>query len=237
MAENNPQKLIVNTAFIFFAISSVASSFAQTPANFPPVQNSQAGIAGPFWNSQSMPPRPVQQQRQSAPVQNQSGNFSFQPRNRGYGNPGYSNQQAYGNRGGYQGQRPPAPPMVGYRPYPPPPQYRGGPGWGNGQNNFGPFGNGPFSGMPFGNGKMWSGGPFGWFAEGPKEGMANAWEEMLHAPSDMGDMPGGWSFPDISVPNPVDVGDQFGEAGETLATELPEFAREIPDMFNFRPGN
>lgn len=240
-------KLLIPTftrAMIAFSVTLAASSWAQQPLKFPPAEgNPQNSVPGSFWSSQNMPSPAVQpqiqtqqqqQQQRMRPVQNPAGNFSFQPRNRGYGNPGHQPPQAYANQrrnqGGYWGQRPPSPAMNGYRPYPPQQQYRGGPGWGNGANNFGPFSRGPF-----GNNSMWSGGPFSWFKDGPKEGMANAWEEMLHAPSDMGEMPGGWNFPDVGVPNPVDVGDQFGEAGEALATEMPEFAREIPDMFNFRP--
>jgi len=52
-----------------------------------------------------------------------------------------------------------------------------------------------------------------------KDEFADMWDDMLNAPSDMGEMPGGWSAPSVSVPNPVDVGDEFGDA-----------ARDVPDQ-------
>ena len=46
---------------------------------------------------------------------------------------------------------------------------------------------------------------------------------MINAPHEMGDMPGGWRAPEISMPNPIDVGSEFRD-------EAPDLMREIPDM-------
>ena len=79
-------------------------------------------------------------------------------------------------------------------------------GWGNGGRN------------PFGNR-----GPSQWMNPN-KNDFSNNWDDMQNAPSRMGRMPGGWNAPSVSVPNPIDVGDEFGDA-----------ARDMPDqMDNFR---
>jgi len=136
---------------------------------------------------------------------------------------------------GYQG---PAPYGPGYRPnfgpgpgYGPPPGYNNGPWnrmmpWGS-NRSFGPFGNRGGKFGPFNRG------PSSWFTGNPKDGLANMWDDMLEAPSEMGTMPGGWRAPSVSVPNPVDVGDQFGEAGSEFSREIPNFVQEIPDMFHY----
>ncbi len=102
--------------------------------------------------------------------------------------------------------------------------------WGGNRNGFG-------RGMPFeSNFTPWSrrfwneigdGGdnPFrnmdGWFRPGdPKEGAAQMWDDMLNAPSEMGQMPGGWTAPSVSVPNPIDVGDEFSNAARDMPGEM-----------------
>ena len=45
-----------------------------------------------------------------------------------------------------------------------------------------------------------------------KDRFADGWDDMLNAPSDMGEMPGGFTAPSVSMPNPVDVGDEFDDA-------------------------
>ena len=62
-------------------------------------------------------------------------------------------------------------------------------------------------------------------AKDPEDGFSYMWDDMINAPSEMGEMPGGWNAPSISVPNPVDVGSEFRR-------ETPNLIREIPDMIN-----
>ncbi len=69
-------------------------------------------------------------------------------------------------------------------------------------------------------------GPGAWMNPN-RHNLSQGWDDMLNAPSRMGDMPGGWSAPSVSMPNPVDVGDQFKDN-----------ARNLPDqMRNMNSGN
>lgn len=149
-----------------------------------------------------------------------SGNM---PPPRNYG-PGPGSRQAYGPGPGYGNLTP------GYRPY------RGGNSWGpfGGNRGSGPSFSGPWNNR---GGNSW--GPFGgsnrdnfgdfnnpfrhrspgsWFSP-DKDRWGDNWDDMLNAPSRMGTMPGGWEAPSVSVPNPVDVGDEFSDA-----------ARDVPDQ-------
>ena len=67
----------------------------------------------------------------------------------------------------------------------------------------------------------------------PREGMANMWDDMLNAPHDSGQMPGGFTAPSISVPNPIDVQREF----ENASKDMPDIMRENMDnsSFNIRP--
>ncbi len=88
---------------------------------------------------------------------------------------------------------------------------------------------GPWNNGKFKRGDWLGGGPSEWFQGGNfKEGMAEMWEDMINAPAEMGTMPGGWEFPTVSAPNPVDVGDELGKAA-------PEFVDELPNMIEINP--
>ncbi len=56
-----------------------------------------------------------------------------------------------------------------------------------------------------------------------KENLEQGWDDMLNAPSRMGEMPGGWTAPSVSMPNPVDLADQFQEN----VKDLPEQIRDM----------
>jgi hypothetical protein len=125
-------------------------------------------------------------------------------------------------------------------------QYNRGPNSGGpfgGDNFFDKFGFGPFS---KGGGAPWEKWPFGgkdsfwsrkespfnnqnpsdWFQpEDPKEGLAIMWDDLISAPDDIGTMPGGWYVPSVSVPNPVDLEDQFEKASK----EVPDLIRIYTD--------
>ena len=92
--------------------------------------------------------------------------------------------------------------------------------WNNRGSGFSPWG-GRGGRDPFGNR-----GPGDWF-DPSKGSMSRNWDDMLNSPSRMGEMPGGWTAPSVSVPNPIDVGEEFGDA-----------ARDAPDqMDNFNWNN
>ena len=83
------------------------------------------------------------------------------------------------------------------------------------------------SSMPWDNNRggrsmPWDSGRGGWMN---KDKFADGWDDMLNAPSDMGEMPGGFTAPSISVPNPVDVGDEFDDA----ARDVPDQMRNVYD--------
>ena len=84
------------------------------------------------------------------------------------------------------------------------------------------------------------GGPDKWFDfKDPKEGMANAWEDMLYTPNALGTMPGGWEAPSISVPNPIDVGDEFKNAARDMPDEMKNFSEGFTygdDGYNNNPN-
>jgi len=94
------------------------------------------------------------------------------------------------------------------------------PGWGKGF--FGGFGPDSWEGAtPWGNDA-----PFKWVdPTEPEESFAEIWEDALNTPSKMGRMPPGWTAPYISVPNPIDVENEF----ERNAMNAPD---EISKMWS-----
>ena len=70
---------------------------------------------------------------------------------------------------------------------------------------------------PFGNR-----GPDEWLSP-DKKSLSRNWDDVLNAPSRMGEMPGGWEAPSVSVPNPVDVGDEFDNAARDLPDQMDNF--------------
>ena len=83
------------------------------------------------------------------------------------------------------------------------------------------------SSMPWDSGRggrsmPWDSGRGGWMN---KDKFADGWDDMLNSPSDMGEMPGGFTAPSVSMPNPVDVGDEFDRA----ARDAPDQMRNVYD--------
>jgi len=56
-----------------------------------------------------------------------------------------------------------------------------------------------------------------------KDNWEQSWDDMINAPSRMGEMPGGWTAPEVTVPNPIDMGDQM----QDNAKDLPEQMRNM----------
>jgi len=190
-------------------------------------------------NANAMPPPSGQNYNRGYP-QNYPRQYSrpaqpqYPPQMGGYGRPApygrpvpYAGGTSYGPRGYYPGP-------YGTRPGP----WNNG-GWNRGPwggnrgfgnwfgGNRGPYGNnGPFGNMMGRNG-IWGMRPDEWMTSNPEDGFSYMWDDMINAPSEMGEMPGGWNAPSVSVPNPVDVGSEFRR-------EAPNLMREIPDMINVR---
>jgi hypothetical protein len=75
--------------------------------------------------------------------------------------------------------------------------------------------------------KTWGrdGGPDAWFDfDDPKEGAAIMWEDMINTPHGVGTQPGGWQAPSISVPNPIDVGDEFKNTARDMPDQIQNFS-------------
>ncbi len=103
------------------------------------------------------------------------------------------------------------------------------PNYGNRRNtNSMPWGGGNSS-MPWsrgnnrnGNNKFWGrSGPSTWMNPS-KDNWENSWDDMINAPSRMGDMPGGWSAPEVTMPNPIDMGDQFQDNLQDLPEQMKD---------------
>lgn len=230
------------------AAASIGQAYAEQPL-YPPMQGTDLGAMPP------PPPVPAYNGRnypaQGQPQYQQRGGYGGPAP---YGRPvPYGRPMPYAGGAPY-GRGAPYPGPYGARPGPwNNGGWNRGP-WGGNNNGFGnwfggnrgPYGNnGPFGNMfggnrgpygnnsPFGN---WFGGgrdgiwgmhPDEWFTSNPEDGFSYMWDDMINAPSEMGEMPGGWNAPSISVPNPVDVGSEFRD-------EAPNLARELPDMINIR---
>jgi len=137
--------------------------------------------------------------------------WNNQPNTRGINNYAYNNRRPYGGNRSKQGF------------------FNKGP-FNQGPFNRNSFSRGPFGGGnrgPFGRGNdkwnFWNNddddGRFGFFDMLPKEELGDIWDDMLAGPTDDGEMPGPMSWPQITVPDPFDVGDQLEEA----AYEVPTF--------------
>ncbi|MCU7835672.1 MAG: hypothetical protein KZQ83_10540 [gamma proteobacterium symbiont of Taylorina sp.] len=136
------------------------------------------------------------------------GAYNANPYNRGQYNAGPYNRGPYGNNSPFSNN-----PMdnFGFGPF-------------SKNSNTAPWETWPFGGrdslwnrreMPFKNQS-----PTDWFQPGdPKEGMAIMWDDLISSPDELGEMPGGWNVPSISVPNPVDLEDQLEKA-----------SKEVPDL-------
>ena len=230
-------------AGIVAAAGSIGQASAQQPL-YPPLQSADPAVTPPASPAGNQRQYPSQQQPQYRPQQQPQYRPQYQPQYR----PQYQPQAGgYGGPGPYG--RPPMPyggprPYAGGAPYPGPYGARPGP-WNNGGYNRGPGGggnqgfgnwfggnrgpygnNGPFGDM-FGGGRngIWGMHPDEWMTGDPEDGFSYMWDDMINAPSEMGEMPGGWNAPSISVPNPVDIGSEFRD-------EAPNLMREVPDMIN-----
>ena len=89
------------------------------------------------------------------------------------------------------------------------------PGWGDGF--FGGFGPDTWEGAtPWGNDV-----PFKWVdPTDPEESIAQMWEDALNAPNKMGRLPPGFTAPYISVPNPIDVENEFERNTKNAPDEI-----------------
>ncbi len=69
----------------------------------------------------------------------------------------------------------------------------------------------------------------------PKKSMSDMWDDGWEEPANWGDMPGGWSFPDVSLPNPVDTVDDFGDGMQDLPKGFQQDNRPTRSRARPRP--
>lgn len=70
------------------------------------------------------------------------------------------------------------------------------------------------------NNKFWGrSGPGTWMNPN-KRNMESGWDDMINSPSRMGEMPGGWTAPEVTMPNPVDMGDQMQDNVQDLPEQM-----------------
>lgn len=81
--------------------------------------------------------------------------------------------------------------------------------------DFNPFSQGPFKRLPS---KVFDTPMKDWAVKH----FGDVWEDALNAPHNMGRMPGNVQAPAVSIPNPVDLGDQIGESSAVIAEDAPE---------------
>lgn len=55
-----------------------------------------------------------------------------------------------------------------------------------------------------------------------KRNWENSWDDMINAPSRMGTMPGGWTAPEVTMPNPIDMGDQMQDNLKDLPEQMKD---------------
>jgi hypothetical protein len=70
------------------------------------------------------------------------------------------------------------------------------------------------------NNKFWGrSGPSTWMSPS-KRNWENSWDDMINSPSRAGEMPGGWTAPEVTMPNPIDMGDQMQENAQDLPDQM-----------------
>jgi hypothetical protein len=78
-------------------------------------------------------------------------------------------------------------------------------GWGNNRMN---------------SNRFWGrSGPSSWMSPS-KDNWENSWDDMINTPSRMGEMPGGWTAPEVTMPNPIDMGDQMQDNVQDLPEQM-----------------
>lgn len=72
------------------------------------------------------------------------------------------------------------------------------------------------------NSKFWGrSGPSTWMRPN-KRNWEQGWDDMINSPSRMGEMPGGWTAPEVTMPNPIDMGDQMQDNVKDLPEQMKD---------------
>ncbi|HHO59149.1 MAG TPA: hypothetical protein ENJ64_02825 [Thiotrichales bacterium] len=219
------QRIILASAIFLAGQSSIALAAGNSTNPWSPAYQPAQNTPPPAYQQQRVQQRAQQRPQQRPPQQGMQPGPRAMPQHRSQG-PG--RQWA-----GQPPARPPMPPQAYNRPAPgqgayPPPPPRGWAPRNAGPSAFFTPGFNPRNDRWGGNrSRFWGrSGPGTWMNPN-KRNMEQGWDDMLNAPSRMGEMPGGWTAPSVSMPNPIDIGDQFQDN-----------ARDLPDqMRNMDVGN
>ncbi len=208
-------------AITFGTCTFAAQANNEASHNWMPKQPTNNYWQAPNWSFNTPPPPP----RPAPPVYNNN-----------YQRPVAPPPQAYQRPPAYyppniNRSAPPPPPTGPYNgaPMPQPNPYRGappprGPNY-NGPSAFYTPGYNPYrrNNNGWNNNRFWGrSGPNTWMNPS-KRNWENSWDDMINAPSRMGEMPGGWTAPEVTMPNPIDMGDQF----QDNLKDLPEQMRDM----------
>jgi hypothetical protein len=237
---------VVALAFSAFALSVSAENTNGANHNWMPKQPGNAYWQTPNWSGFNMPsaynpPQPAQNYNNYRPPampayrQAPPPNYPVQNANRGTPQSGPNSYRGYNQQQAPNSYRPPSNQNAYGGNAPPPPRgpYNSSnnvpdngasaynvPGYNRNRNRNNSWGN--MWGNNNNNNFWGRSGPRTWMNPN-KNNMEQGWDDMMLAPSRMGEMPGGWNAPEVTMPNPVDVGDQF----QDNAKDLPEQMRDM----------
>lgn len=151
--------------------------------------------------------------------------------------PAQNNYPPAMNQSGWNRGAPPQQMQNTYRGNPYPPQHGPYPGANRYQYHpsnagaaynrpgYGPYGNNNARNNNLSYNRFWgNSGPNRWM--NPNKGnMGQGWNDMTNGPGRMGEMPGGWRAPQISTPNPVDMGEQVQDNAGNLPDQMRDMRR------------
>ncbi len=225
-------KLIPNTCAVIALATCTITAHANNgnaDHRWMPNQPTNSYWQTPNWSGFSTSPN----QQSAQPVYRQQTRPAYNNNYQAPAAPAYRPQQPAYNYPPPQGSYRPnvnraAPPAQntnrGYPPPPPAGPYRGAPYYGpnSGPSAFNTPGYNPNrrNNNSWNSNKFWGrSGPDSWM--NPNKGnMERGWDDMINSPSRMGEMPGGWTAPEVSMPNPVDMGDQMQDNVEDLPEQM-----------------
>lgn len=193
---------------VITATLSVFSMTAQADNGYPAYNRAPNQPDNPYWQAPNWPDsNPPAAYRRPGPTYN-------------YPAPGMSRNMPPAPAAQNQDRGDPPPPTGPYQSAPVPankaPSALNTPGY----NPYRGTGYNPYRGKRKNTNKFWGrSGPGSWM--NPNKGnMERGWDDMINSPSRMGKMPGGWNAPEVTMPNPVDIGDQMQDNVQDLPDQM-----------------
>ena len=225
MRQNTPRLLLASAIVAICQVPTAANADGYAANPWSPQYEPQAAQPN-YMPAQApryqQPPQyqPQYQQQSQRPPQARPDSLRFN--NPGANHAGANNPWANGPAPmQYRQQQRPAPvPPPGWSANRGPGPAANGPGPYNGPSAYYTPGYNPYNDRWSDNNRFWGrSGPGRWMNPN-KRNLEQGWDDMLNAPSRMGEMPGGWSAPSVSMPNPIDIGDQFQDNIQDLPDQM-----------------